>query len=391
MNNSNNNSYKLPKGFVFILAMLTSISPLAIDTYLPSFLQISQTFSTSINNIELTLSIYLFGFAIGQLIGGPLSDKYGRKNFIFVGIGIYILFSLLISISSSIEQMLFFRFMQAIGGGFAVVNTNAIVRDIYHGKKGAKVFSIISMIMMMAPLLAPVIGAVIVSYYEWQVIFIVIALYAFLLSFFILKLPETSPKNKDKNLYENYIKIIKSKKPMLLIMSNAFAFSGLFVFLAKSSFIYMDNFKVSVEIFPILFGLNVLTLIAFSRFNIKLLETKSTFSILKTGIILQLLFSILLILSVQLNSLTLTVIILMFYIGVLGIIFANAISLLLEDFKSISGTANALNGVAGFAVASIVGIIASLMHNGTLYPVFIMMFFTSLSSLVLLISYSKNK
>ena len=391
MNNSNNNSYKLPKGFVFILAMLTSISPLAIDTYLPSFLQISQTFSTSINNIELTLSIYLFGFAIGQLIGGPLSDKYGRKNFIFVGIGIYILFSLLISISSSIEQMLFFRFMQAIGGGFAVVNTNAIVRDIYHGKKGAKVFSIISMIMMMAPLLAPVIGAVIVSYYEWQVIFIVIALYAFLLSFFILKLPETSPKNKDKNLYENYIKIIKSKKPMLLIMSNAFAFSGLFVFLAKSSFIYMDNFKVSVEIFPVLFGLNVLTLITFSRFNIKLLETKSTYSILKAGIILQLLFAILLILSVQLNSLTLTVIILMFYIGVLGIIFANAISLLLEDFKSISGTANALNGVAGFAVASIVGIIASLMHNGTLYPVFIMMFFTSLSSLVLLISYSKNK
>lgn len=391
MNNSNNNSYKLPKGFVFILAMLTSISPLAIDTYLPSFLQISQTFSTSINNIELTLSIYLFGFAIGQLIGGPLSDKYGRKNFIFVGIGIYILFSLLISISNSIEQMLFFRFMQAIGGGFAVVNTNAIVRDIYHGKKGAKVFSIISMIMMMAPLLAPVIGAVIVSYYEWQVIFIVIALYAFLLSFFILKLPETSPKNKDKNLYENYIKIIKSKKPMLLIMSNAFAFSGLFVFLAKSSFIYMDNFKVSVEIFPVLFGLNVLTLIAFSRFNIKLLETKSTYSILKAGIILQLLFAILLILSVQLNSLTLTVIILMFYIGVLGIIFANAISLLLEDFKSISGTANALNGVAGFAVASIVGIIASLMHNGTLYPVFIMMFFTSLSSLVLLISYSKNK
>jgi len=391
MNNSNNNSYKLPKGFVFILAMLTSISPLAIDTYLPSFLQISQTFSTSINNIELTLSIYLFGFAIGQLIGGPISDKYGRKNFIFVGIGIYILFSLLISISNSIEQMLFFRFMQAIGGGFAVVNTNAIVRDIYHGKKGAKVFSIISMIMMMAPLLAPVIGAVIVSYYEWQVIFIVIALYAFLLSFFILKLPETSPKNKDKNLYENYIKIIKSKKPMLLIMSNAFAFSGLFVFLAKSSFIYMDNFKVSVEIFPVLFGLNVLTLITFSRFNIKLLETKSTYSILKAGITLQLLFAILLILSVQLNSLILTVIILMFYIGVLGIIFANAISLLLEDFKSISGTANALNGVAGFAVASIVGIIASLMHNGTLYPVFIMMFFTSLSSLVLLISYSKNK
>ncbi len=141
-----NKTYDLPKGFVIILAMLTSIAPLAVDTYLPSFLQISQSFSTSIANIEQTLSVYLLGLAIGQLFGGPLSDKYGRKRFIFVGIFIYILFSILISFSTSIEQMLIFRFFQAIGGGFAIVNTNAIVRDIYHGNKAAKVFSIISCI-----------------------------------------------------------------------------------------------------------------------------------------------------------------------------------------------------------------------------------------------------
>ncbi|GGD49657.1 hypothetical protein GCM10012288_24650 [Malaciobacter pacificus] len=158
-----NEKYIMPKGFVVILAMLTSITPLAIDVYLPSFIQMSEYFYTSIDQIEITLSIYLLGFALGQLIGGPLSDRYGRKIFIFSGLVVYIIFSFLISLSSSVEQLWVFRFFQALGGGFAVVNTSAIVRDIYHGREGAKVFSVISMIMMIAPMIVPIIGGLISS------------------------------------------------------------------------------------------------------------------------------------------------------------------------------------------------------------------------------------
>jgi DHA1 family bicyclomycin/chloramphenicol resistance-like MFS transporter len=127
----NTPKYDLPKGFIFILAMLTSITPLAIDVYLPSFKQIANQFYTSIDQIEITLSIYLLGFALGQLLGGTLSDRYGRKIFIFGGLSVYILCSIFISLASTVEQLWVFRFFQAIGGGFAVVNTSAIVRDVY--------------------------------------------------------------------------------------------------------------------------------------------------------------------------------------------------------------------------------------------------------------------
>lgn len=373
-----NKTYNLPKGFVVILAMLTSISPLAVDSYLPSFLQISQSFSTSISNIELTLSIYLLGLAIGQLLGGPLSDRYGRKLFILIGIAIYILFSIAIALSTSIEQMLIFRFFQALGGGFAIVNTNAIVRDIYHGNKAAKVFSIISMIMMIAPMLGPALGAFIVNYYTWQMIFVFMAIYALFLSFLITKLPETSPKTKKSKPFTNYMEILKDKKSIFLILANGFSFSGLFIFIGKSSFIYMDFYKVDVNIFPIYFGLNVVTLVIFSKFNIKLLETKSPLSLFKIALTFQLLCAILLIATVSSNSLYTTLILIMIYVGLLGMIFANSSALLLEDYKHISASANALNGVTGFFIASVCGFIASLFHDGSLYPVFIMMFITSL-------------
>lgn len=386
-----NKTYDLPKGFVIILAMLTSISPLAVDTYLPSFLQISQSFSTSIANIEQTLSVYLLGLAIGQLFGGPLSDKYGRKRFIFVGIFIYILFSILISFSTSIEQMLIFRFFQAIGGGFAIVNTNAIVRDIYHGNKAAKVFSIISMIMMIAPMLAPAIGSVIVSFYTWNMIFVFMAFYAFVLSFLISKLPETSPKTKKSKPFSNYAEILKDKKSIYLILANGFSFSGLFIFIGKSSFIYMDFYKVGVNVFPILFGLNVVTLIIFSKLNIKLLETKSSLSLFKTAVFFQLLCAVLLVATINIHSLYLTLVLIMIYVGLLGMIFANSSALLLEDYKHISASANALNGVAGFFIASVCGYIASLFHDGSLYPVFIMMFLTALIAIINLNIFSRKK
>jgi len=177
--------FNLPKGFVVILALLTSITPLAIDMYLPSFTQIAQHFHTSIDNIEITLSIFLLGYSIGQLFGGPLSDRYGRKYFIYIGLGIYIIFSLMISLATSIEQFLIFRFIQAIGGGLAVINTNSIVRDIYHGNEGAKIFSTISMIMMIAPMIAPAIGTVILNTLGWKYIFGFLSVYAFCILYFV--------------------------------------------------------------------------------------------------------------------------------------------------------------------------------------------------------------
>lgn len=374
----------MPKYFVVILAMLTSISPLAIDVYLPSFTQISDYFYTSIDQVEITLSIYLLGFAFGQLLGGPLSDRYGRKAFIFAGLGLYIVFSFLIPFSSSIEQLWFFRFLQALGGGFAVVNTQAIVRDSFHGKEAAKVFSIISMIMMIAPLIAPVIGITILSWFDWKSIFYFLVIYAVLLSYFITKLPETSPKNRLQNLFENYFFILKNKKTMILILANGLGFSGLFIFITKSSFIYMEYFEQSQVWFGVFFSLNVVSLMIFSKVNILFLEKYEPFVLFIRGIGFQLCIAITLLLFADFLNLYMVVFGFMLYIGSLGFVFGNGIMLILEDYKSMSATATALNAVIGFMISALLGFLASFFHDHTLVPIFMLMSITSLLSLLTL-------
>ncbi|WP_419768091.1 multidrug effflux MFS transporter [Arcobacter sp.] len=386
-----NIKYNLPKGFVFILAILGSITPLAIDVYLPAFKNIANYFYTSIDEVEITLSIYLLGFSLGQLIGGPLSDRYGRKIFIFTGLCIYITFSLLISQASSIHELWTFRFFQAIGGGFAVVNTNAIIRDIYHGKESARVFSIISMIMMVAPMIAPIIGTTILSFYSWKYIFIFLAIYTFCIIYFITKLPETSPKTKNKNIFKSYGRIFLNKKAILLILAGGFGFSGMFVYITKSSFIYMDYFGVDAKHFTLLFGLNVFTLIIFSRLNMHFLKKYATFTLLRFGVSLQLLSAIGLYTFNEHNTIISVAIFIMIYVGALGFIFANAIALVLEDFGDISATTNSLYGVIGFIIASFVGFLASYFHDDTLSPIFILMATTSTLSFLILLYIKKFK
>lgn len=383
--------YNLPKGFILILAMLTAITPLAIDLYLPSFSEMANDFYTSIDQIEITLSIYLLGFALGQLLGGPLSDRYGRKIFIFLGLITYTLFSLSITLATSLEQLWSFRFFQALGGGLAVVNTSAIVRDLYHGKEGAKIFSIISMIIMIAPMLAPLIGVAILYFFSWKYIFWFLSLYGVTLLFFITKLPETSPKIKRGSLFSNYLRIFKNPNAMLLVFASGFGFSGLFIFITKASFIYMEYFHLQNFYFSLSLSLNVIALIGFSKLNIELLKRYSPMQLFIAGISLQLITALLLFSFSALLPLAFVILGFMLFIGALGFVFGNSISLLLEHFEDISATATALNGVVGFLFAAMIGFLASYFHDATLSPIFSLMILTASLSLALLLLLLKKQ
>jgi DHA1 family bicyclomycin/chloramphenicol resistance-like MFS transporter len=380
MNQYNN----LPKSFIITLAMLTSISPLAIDVYLPSFTAMSEYFYTSIDQIEVTLSIYLLGFGIGQLIGGPLSDKYGRKIFIFIGLIIYTIFSFSISTISSIEQLWICRFLQAIGGGFAVVNTNAIVRDLYDGKEAAKVFSIISMIMLIAPMIAPIIGTSILYVASWQYIFIFLATYSLLLMYLISKLPETSAKIKSSSLFTNYIKILSNKSAFLLILAGGFGISGLFVFITKASFIYMEYYDMESIYFSLIFSLNAISIMLMTKLNIRLLDKYSVSTLLRAGISLQLCVAIFMYLVSDFYNIYIVIFGFVLFISSLGFIFANVMTLLLEDFKSISASCVAINGVFGFVISAFMGFLASYLHDGSIERVFLILIISSSISFFIL-------
>jgi MFS transporter, DHA1 family, multidrug resistance protein len=382
-------NYDLPKYFVFILAMLTSISPLAIDAYIPSFSEISHYFYTSIEQVEITLSIYLLGFGIGQLLGGPLSDRYGRKAFIYTGLTVYIIFSLSISQAGNIHEVWLFRFFQAVGGGFAVVNTSAIVRDLFEGREAAKVFSIISMIIMIAPMVAPILGLSIVHFFTWQYIFIFLCVYALCLVYFIRFLPETSPKNKKGKLFANYYLILKNRRSMFLIFANAFGLGGLFLFITKASFIYIEHFHLSKFYFGLFFSLNVGSLMLNSRINMKLLDKFPPERLFFAGLMTQLLISLTLftISSFITMPLALVVIGFMLFTGTLGYVFGNSMALILESYKKESATATALNGVMGFIVAACVGFVVSSIQSQSLHPIYIVMLITSFISFIFLNCY----
>lgn len=149
---------------VVLLAALTSVTPLAIDTYLPSMPEIARYLHVGIEKIEMTISIFLLFFALGQLIGGILSDRIGRRMTALIGLGFFTAADFALYTTSTLEELYFFRALQALSGGLAIVNSSAIVRDLFHGKEAAKVFSTIASITMIAPMIAPALGALVISY-----------------------------------------------------------------------------------------------------------------------------------------------------------------------------------------------------------------------------------
>ena len=360
-----------------LLAMLTAVAPFAVDMYLPAMKAMAIDLSTAIHYVEISVSTFLFGFAIGQLIGGPLSDRFGRKPIIALGLILFSISSLMLTQTESIEQLLFLRALQAIGGGMATVNSSAMIRDLFAGDEMAKVLSMVAIVMMSAPLVAPMLGAFVVSFFNWQAIFFSLAVYSIAVMLLLLwRLPETNPranisadeiKSKTKlkpKLWQSYKRVFTHRQAMGYIVAISFGFSGMFVFITSSAFTYMEYFSVSVQLFPFLFGANVLVMMLMNRINLWALNHYASSTILTAGLIIQLACGISLILaSYSEPNLYLVVGLNMLFVGSLGLIAANATAGALNFFPDISGTATAVIGVTEFTLGALVGLLWSYLHE----------------------------
>ena len=366
---------------VVLLAALTSVTPLAIDTYLPSMPEIARFLHVGIEKIEMTISIFLLFFAVGQLIGGILSDRIGRRSTALIGLSLFAAADFALFLTTTLEELYLFRGMQALAGGLAIVNAPAIVRDLFHGKEAAKIFSTIASITMIAPMVAPALGSLVISYFSWNYVFLFLGIYStsvFLILFFYL--PETGSKTRSQ-IAEAYKRVLTHKEALGYILALSFSFSGMFIFIEKSSFIYMEYFHVSKQLFPFLFGANVLVMIALTRLNIKMVQTYEPKTILSAGMTIQLAAGTVLLLLSFSPNLPAVFFAMTIYVGILGIIFGNGIALALEFFKNDSGVANSVIGVTEFTIAGTIGFIASCIHTGTLIPIFAMMAATPLLAL----------
>lgn len=382
-----------------ILAGLVALSPLAIDTYLVAMPAMAIFFGVEINIIELTITLYFFGFAIGNFFGGPLTDAFGRKKIALIGVVIYGLSAFLISISPRIEYVLALRIVQAFGGGFATVTANVMVRDWYSGKKVASIITVMSMIMMLAPLLAPVIGTVIVTSTSWKGVFVFLYLFSiFIFATLIFFLPESREKSlitkkltRDQ-FFHKYKIFFSDKSAVLLLFAVSSSMVGLYIYLPTASFIFMEYFEVSTVRFPMVFASIVSLNILFSFANTQLLKRYTPRQILRVGMGLQLLGGAMFATIALTGSETLINVILsvMIFIGSLGLIFGNGSAAILNINPKVSGSANATLGITRFLLSFVIGSIIALFHTGDLIPVAVTMFCCALMANLLFIAFRRH-
>ena len=387
-----------PQKLSILLAIVVALTPFAVDMYLPAMPAMAAYFATGIEHIEISMPLFLIGFAFGQIVGGPVSDNYGRKPIGIAGFSLFTLASVLILFAPTVESLWLLRFIQAFGGGFGAVIAAAIVRDLYDGKDSAKIFTLIGFIMMVAPLIAPALGAVMLDGYGWQSIFLILAIYALIQIIIIaVLLPETQTlrllrgqkRSGPRQVLVIYRMIITRRQSLGYLLCQAFVVAGMFAFLTEASFMYIEYYGVSTGDFPILFGANIITMMFFNRLNAKLLDRYSSRQLLKLGITVQLVaVSLLLFLYVTGNlSLWSNVLLIMLTVGPIGIIGPNNMASFLHCFSKNSATANAVLGTSQFALGALIGMLVSLLHTGTLLPLFSIMFLcTLIASLVLRIS-----
>jgi DHA1 family bicyclomycin/chloramphenicol resistance-like MFS transporter len=376
------NKYFIPV-ITLLLALLSAMPPFAIDTYLSAMPAMSIYFGVGINMVEISLTLYYLGFALGYLVGGPLSDSFGRKNIALTGIFLYGVTALIIPFCPRIEYVWILRVFQAFGGGFAAVTPMLFVRDWFEGKQLARLATIVSMISMLAPLFAPVIGSAFLELGSWQSIFYFLAVFAILIFvLFSTVIPESREKNlltkklSSRQFLNNYKLFFSDKRAVFILLSISLPGAGMFAFLTGASFIYIEYFGFKPSVFPLLFGSNIVLNIGLSFLNTILLKRKEPGDIMKFGMYLQLLAgAILLVAGLFLESpFILVFIAIVLFIGSLGIITGNGTVVALNIMPHISGSANATIGVSTFLFGFIAGSLSALFYTGNLVPISIVMF-----------------
>ncbi|WP_198305977.1 multidrug effflux MFS transporter [Arcobacter vandammei] len=343
---------------IILLSVLSSVAPMGVDTYLPSIPEIAKYFDVNIHKVELSLSIFLIGFAVGQIFGGPISDRYGRKFGSIVGLIGYAIFSFLIIFSSTIYELWFYRFLEAFFGGITVVNAIAAVRDRFSGAEAAKVFSMIGLVRSLAPLLAPVIGAAIIHFFPWEGVFVFLTIYALIVAFFIYKdLPESFVKTS-QNIIESYIQVLTHKTAMKAMLVLAIGFGGFFIIISKTSFIYIEYFNISTDLFPLFFGINFIVLMLMIKVNLQLLKKYSPLFITKTAVFIQIVIGLIFLFVHKDINLIGIIIILASFMGLMAFIFGNCMAMALEHFSKNAGVASGVIGVLQFGLGAFISSVA---------------------------------
>ena len=360
---------------IALFASVVAITPLAIDMYLPAMPLLSQALATDSGAVQQSLSIFLAFYALGMLLFGPLADAVGRRPLALLGLSGFVLSSIWLSRSTDIESFLAGRALQAFFGAAATVVVPGLIRQLYQ-EHTAKGMSYMSMMMMLAPLLAPAIGSAVLALSDWRWIFLTLAGYGLLILLCSAKFfPATHPDNKRKpEFFSTYRTVLTRKMAQPLIAVSMFASFSFFCFLTAVPFIYIGHFHVDTSTFSLLFGCNVLALISANFANARLVVRHGSAKLLKvafdSAVVWASLLTVLGALDAPLWAVVLAIIPLM---ASLGICATNADALILMEFPEHSGTATAVIGTLRFGAGAAAGPLLALGGQTSVLPFALLM------------------
>ncbi|MBD0785464.1 Bcr/CflA family multidrug efflux MFS transporter [Vibrio sp. Y2-5] len=363
-----------------VLGAIGALTPLAIDMYLPAMPAIAKDLGVSAGAVQITLTAYTAGFAIGQLLHGPLADSFGRRPVMLVGIALFAIASIVSATTNGIDALTYIRTAQGFAGAAAAVVIQAVVRDLYDREDFARAMSFVTLVITLAPLAAPMIGGHLAVWFGWRSIFWVLAIFAFVVIVMVLwKIPETlSAENRQplhfRSTIRNYVQLCRAGFAMGLIFSGAFSFAGMFAFLTAGSFVYIDLYGVSPSEFGYLFGLNIVAMIAMTSLNGRFVKKVGSHAMLRFGLFIQLMAGFGLFLSWLMGwGLWGTVPFVVMFVGTISTIGSNSMALLLSRYPRMAGTASSLAGTLRFGTGSVVGAIVASMPSGVAWPMILVM------------------
>ena len=380
---------ELPRYFLPFFSLLAAIGPFAMDTYLPAVPIMAKYFGVEIVAINNTIPAYMIGYGIGQLFGGSISDKLGRKKVAMIGLVLFMIATSFIIFATTIEQITIFRIFQALGGGFATVICMASMRDVYPAHEAGRKYAIVMMIVMIAPIFSPVLGAFLMDF-GWQVIFLFLFFYAlFVFAIYFLMIPETRFSADKKvsfkviiNQFKRAIlkKIDGKRIPIRYCLTTTFSTSSVMIFLTNASFAYIEYFEVPPKQFSFYFGANVVMVAAFLMLSLQLMKKIHPHKLMLIGAVSQLLAMLAFVIIVWTGKESLWTVVpcLMLGIGLMGLINPNASAVYISYYDELSGSATSLNATLSFIIGAIMGGFTSLFFDGTLMPMAVVMLIAAL-------------
>lgn len=374
---------------ILILGLLTAIGPLSIDMYLPAFPEIAKSLNTTVASVMLSLSSFFIGISLGQFIYGPLLERYGRKKPLYFGLVLYLLASVGCALATSVNALIAFRLLQALGGCAGMVASRAIVRDLFKAHEMAKVFSTLMLVVAVSPIIAPTLGGYIAAVASWRLVFAVLLLVNVVIIagvYFFLpesKQPDPAYSLRAGAITKSFIGILINPRFYAYALTGAIAYGGLSAYVSGSPNVFMETFGASEQQFGWIFAIVAVGIITASQVNNLALRKYSSEKIIQFSLACQsaLGLTLALLAFFGLAEMYSTIAIIFLFLACQGFVFPNSSALSLAAFGHNAGTASALMGGIQMAVGAGASALVSVLQDHTAFPMSAVMAFCSMSAL----------